>query len=206
MADEARRLGERLSRIYLSHGDFSNWRLNSEINPCAEIDYTIATEWGEGAKERFEAILDEIEPRLEDSASAPFWGRTGEQTVRIATIAAIGMGSLTVGLEELEWAFRLAKNSALFMMEGATAHMAASEHQATLNKIMEVVKDGEKRGKRRVKGRVSYRHICRTVQTIKARDLRDALQQLCDAGQLVRFRVNQDRGGHPVETYQLPSV
>lgn len=197
--EEAMTFAERLRAIYFVRGELSaSYRNDSTMNPEDVPGGVIQLPWGPGAKERYEAIENEIDEEMGDKLSADFLVRVAEQAVRVATIVALGQEKDRVDVEDLEWAYVLAAGSASFMRAGAAEYMAENEHQAALQKILRVIREcGDK------DGWVHQRVIVRSIRTMKAKDIRDALGQLCEAGEIKAVKVDPPAsGGHATVKYR----
>lgn len=190
-------LAKRLEAVYTAAGDFSgSWRNNPSMNPENVEDGLIELEWGTGAKERFEEISDDLEDRMFDPSVAPFITRVMEQSVRLATIVAIGKGSSLVSCHDLEWGYSLASQSATFMQVGFQEYGAETEFEALTQRIVRTLKE---RG-----GRASHRDITRAIRTVKAKDIREALETLVDAGKIRAVEQQSERrGGHKTYNYEV---
>lgn len=189
-----------LKKIYFSSGEMAaTWRNDSGVDPAAHDAVKILPWCPDGAEDRYREFSHEIERRIEQEPdAAAFHARAVEMAIRIATIVAIGrMEDMAVRKADLEFGISVAMASAKIMVEGAADYMAENENQANAHKIMRIIKG---RG-----GRIKYRDLLRALcNSIKARDLKDILAFMCEAGQLERQEVKQDKGGWPEIWYSKP--
>jgi hypothetical protein len=128
--------------------------------------------WESPAAERvYLAILDRVEGMVEaENNDASFFARTGEMAARIATIVAVGRGSSTVSVHDMEWAASLAWWSAESMLRGVREHASENDHQANYKLVRGIV---EKAGEisrsdllRRIQGRVDARTLDGIIKTL----------------------------------------
>jgi hypothetical protein len=176
--------------IYGRSGDMSKTYRNDAGTDPAAHGAVIQLPWcADGAHKRYKALTAEVERIMrKEPESAAFYARAAEMALRIATIVAIGrLEDEQVRLADLEFGIGLAMTSSRIMAEGAADYMSENENQSNAQKVMRIIKS---RG-----GRCAYRDLLRSLQsTIKARDLKDLLTHLCDAGQLERQEVKPVSG------------
>lgn len=188
-----------LQFIYYRSGQLAaTWRNQFDMDPT-QSDGLKMIEWcPDGSQERYKALSAEmVGLSRADPVCGPFYARTAEMAVRIATILAIGRldGSDNIRLPEIEYATAMARQSADMMAEGAADYMSENEHQANAQKIVRIVKA---RG-----GVVRHRDLLRGLQrTIRARDLRELLAFMVEDGTLEKVELRSDRGP-PTDGYRL---
>ena len=187
-------IAEALKSIYFRSGDMATAFRNDANSDPAAARQLREVEWcPDGAQERYQAFSQEISAIMrKDAESGAFHARTVEMAVRIATIVAIGRcEDDQVRMADLEYGIEAAMASARMMSEGAADYMADNENQANAQKVMRILKA---KG-----GRARYRDVVVAMKhSVKARDLRDMLQSMVDAGQLERQEVKPQSGGHPI--------
>lgn len=152
----------------------------------------------DGSHKRYMAFSEEMQHRVSrDPDNGAFYARSAEMAVRIATIIAIGrLDDDQVRMADLEYGIMIAQRSAEMMQAGANDYMASNENQANAQKIMRAVRT---RG-----GRCKYRDLVQSLKnSVKARDLRDILQSLCDGEQLEKQVVKPPNGGKELIWYQV---
>lgn len=188
-----------LKHIYDRSGPLAlTYRNDCRTDPAAHDAVRVVQWCADGAVERYRSFAAEVEQIIDsDPGLAPFYARTVEMALRIATIVSIGrLDDDQVRIGDLEFGMALAISSATAMAQGAADYMADNENQANAQKVMRIVKA---RG-----GRVKHRDIVLAMKhTMKSRDLRDLLAAMCEAEQLERLEVKQQMGGHPIFWYQV---
>ena len=186
-----------LRDIYFRSGEQFAAQLNDFLADPAAGGAIRRLEWGDDAAHAlFRSFVDEIEAKGEDPETGPFYARTVEMALRIATVVAIGRNGLElVRLEDLEFGIALARRSAETMIAGAADYMAETEHHANTQKVLRVVKD---RG-----GRIKHSDLLRSMQHVRSRDLKDMVAAMCEAEMLERQEVEPARGGKAVTWYRL---
>lgn len=145
---------------------------NAEVTP-------IEVPW---RNDQTRAIFRELQAYVEDlqdkhPTKSPFYARTAEMAIRMATIRAAGENLLkpSIGVEDMEWARDLAMWSAERLASGAELYMAETETQEITNQILRIV---------RVNGGVITKmDLTRAMQhRFKSRELDEAIKLLVEAG------------------------
>lgn len=176
--------------IYFRSGEMSATYRNDPLTDIAAAGHVREVGWcPDGAHKRYKEFSSEVEKIMRrDVDRGAFYARTAEMALRIATIVAVGrLQDDQVRKSDMEFGIEIARASAELMAAGAADYMADNENQANAQKVMRCIRQ---RG-----GRVVYRDILRSLQsTIRARDLKDILAMLCDAGQLERQEVKPPTG------------
>lgn len=179
-----------LHHIYRASGDLATtWRNDAATDPAVHGAVKVLPWCPDGAHKRYQEFVAEVEARMEtDPALAPFYARTAEMALRIATIVAIGrLEDNQLRRADMEFGITVAMASAQIMVSGAADYMAENENQANAQRILRAIKA---RG-----GRIRYRDLMRALQNaIKPRDLRDLLAAMCEAGQLERQEIKAKAG------------
>jgi hypothetical protein len=109
-------------------------------------------------------------------------GRVFEYTVRLASLQAVSReGALArVGHDDLAWGASWALESARSMMDSAGTMMARNDHEEKVNAVSEAV---------RSKGEIARGELLRTCRHINAREMGAIIEQLGEAGIIVRHTV-----------------
>lgn len=95
-------------------------------------------EWGIGAHARWKWIEDwQLEFMIEKPDYEGIVGRTAEQTLKIATIRALGRDAArpVVEIDDIEWAYAIVQRSIDMIDDGVRKHMSSSEFE-TLHKLI----------------------------------------------------------------------
>lgn len=121
-------------------------------------------------------------------------------TATIAKLHAAGrMDEMAVRRSDLDYGLDMAGRSCALMERGAAEYMAESDNQAQAQRVMRAVRSV----KGDAEGWVTWRQVTVAMKhVIKARDLRDVVASLVEAGQLERRALAQARGGHPVVLFR----
>lgn len=151
----------------------------------------------DGAQAAFTALAGQIERTGDAKPEAkPFFARTAEMAVRMATIVAVGRGDPKpeVRFEDMAWGRDVALWSARTMMMSAGLYMAETEVQADANRILRLIRDSG--------GRISKRDLLRRLQhRMKAREFKDVMDSLAASGAVTAETEPQQKGGHPNIVY-----
>jgi hypothetical protein len=160
--------------------------------PC---EPAIRAQWDTtDAKEAWRAFVRRLE-QIEKQSS--FFARTAEISLRLATIKAIGdsPASPRISLHDVEWACAVAEWSALKMLQQCQDYLADTENQANAQRVIRIIKDAG--------GEISYRDIFRAMNhRLKARDLKEILEGMVDAGDLTVRLARNPTGGHLQKYYE----
>ncbi|WP_246674997.1 MULTISPECIES: DUF3987 domain-containing protein [unclassified Mesorhizobium] len=182
--------------IYLASGEMAaTYRNDAATDAAASGHVRVLPFCPDGSKERYKSFSAEVEVLMRASPdTGAFYARTAEMALRIATIVAVGRrDDDQVRISDLEFGIALATSSAQTMAAGAADYMADNENQANAQRVLRIVKA---RG-----GRVKHRDLLVAMKhTMKARDLKDLVAAMCDAGQLERFTI-QTRDGPDATGY-----
>lgn len=114
----------------------------------------------------------------EQSDTESLFARCAEQTIRVATIRAIGSDAEApvIDRECFEWARELVVWCTEAMISQAGDHMAENQTQADRARVLRAIKNT---------GTISHRDLTRKLTTFRARELDDIVKVLVDA-ELVR--------------------
>ncbi|MDY8108272.1 PriCT-2 domain-containing protein [Fulvimarina sp. 2208YS6-2-32] len=186
---------DQIKDIYNASGTMhASQRNNADFDPTTAPDSMVNMTWGQGAGDAWKKYRKQVEDLMsDDPAQADLRGRTAEMAVRIATIVAIGRGSETVDLEDLQYGMTLASRSADTMIAGAADFMAENDQEANWQKIARMIRE---KG-----GRLEYRAIYRSMKHMRSRDLKDLLTHMADSGVITVDEIKRDDGGHPKRWY-----
>jgi hypothetical protein len=134
--------------------------------------------------------------RNRDEGEAPFFARTAEMAVRLATIRAIGICSHAprVTVADMEWGHDLAMWSAERMIADARDYMAETPTQAVTLKLYRIIKEA---------GRISHTALLRKTQTHTARQVKEFLQGLIEGGMVVEDKETPLSGGPKASFYRV---
>lgn len=157
-------------------------------------------EWGEGAKQRWK---DYEQWQLDYMADKPEYegivGRTAEQTLKIASIRAIGRnpGKPVVELDDVEYGYAIVQRSIDMIDDGVRKHMASSEFESLHKLIMGHIEASGKDG-------ISYSVLRRKkgVSAAKNQEYDGAIKYLMSTDMIEsRIPVAMSKGGRPSARY-----
>jgi len=187
-----------LDDIYFRSGQLAiTYRNDAATDPAAAGQLRQLAWCADGALKRYKAFSAEVEKIMHrERERGAFYARTAEMALRIATIVAIGrLEDDQVRLADLEFGITLATRSAETMAAGAADYMADTENQANAQKVMRIVKQRN--------GRIKHRDLLIAMQhSMKARDLKETIAALIEAGQLEREDVTPATGGPSASWYR----
>lgn len=148
------------------------------------------------AEPLFELLKADVERICADDEIEPFFARTVEMALRLATIRAVGrnLSKRAVDQGDMEWGRDLALWSARRMAKAARGYIAENQTQSFSNRVLRAV---ERKG-----GRISHRDLQRSLKgAIKPRELADILKNLLEAEMLREERTVPAGGGTPSRWY-----
>lgn len=152
----------------------------------------ITAGWGEGAREVYQEFGRLLEDREADMA---FLARTAEMAQRLATIRAVGIDPVSpvVTREDMIWGRDVALWSAERMMAETSDYMADTQNQAEAQRVIRTLKE---------KGRMKHSDLLLAMRhRMKARDLKDLITGLADAGQVLVELERPASGGTETRWY-----
>ena len=179
-------------------------QLRNEANALTEADRKAPLGDGKaikrmvwnGGRSVYEALLKRIDRICRDEEVEPYFARTAEMAVRLATIRAAGCGRMQVTAEDMFWGRDVALWSAQRMARLGGNYIAENDNQRTHNKVMRIIA-----GKG---GRITHRDLLRVIRGgITSRGLKDIMDQLMAAGEVVAHKSIPLTGGPPTITYEL---
>jgi len=158
--------------------------------PFNGVKPAIIMAWSAEARKAWEAAKAEIENRAEDPDIGPFWRRTIEIAIRLATIRAAGCYQAEIDRASFEWGLSIASASAQRMYITAQEHMAANERSALRNRILRMM---------RRRGEASLREVQQFIRSeVDSRTLKDVLLQMVEAGALkCKMPARKSKSGRP---------
>jgi hypothetical protein len=128
-----------------------------------------------------------------DPSKAPFLARTAENAIRLATIVAIGRGSMTVEIGDMTWAREVAMWSTRKLAEDAAFYIADSETQQIANALRRAIWPKRISRMRLIRG---LNHRYRTPE------MENVLKAMAEAGEItVERTVPGPNGGPPTTWY-----
>lgn len=152
--------------------------------------------WGAGAEAVYNGLKIDIDRISRDLELEPYFARTGEMAVRLATISAAGCGRMTVSSDDMVWGAEIALWSANRMADMAGSYIAENEAQRTHNRVIRIIAE---RG-----GRASHRDVLRALKGgVRSRDLKDVIDGLIDSGRVIKHQVSPEAGGWKMYVYEL---
>ena len=130
-----------------------------------------------------------------EASLVSFLARTAENAIRLATIVAIGRGSMTVNAADMSWARAFTMWATQRMAEGAGLYIADSDNQAMANDVKRSLKG---------KGKVIADLLRALGHKYKAKDLEGVLNLMIEAEEITIERgATTSKGGQPPRWYTL---
>ena len=125
------------------------------------------------------------------------WARLTENTVKVAMIEAIARDPVAPVIDEqiLTMAFELVQWCMSYAESLMDDSVAENEHEATLKRILKIIKDGGKSG-------VHKTAITRATLSVKGKDRDDMISTLVETGQVVEEVYKQQGKGRPTKVYR----
>lgn len=150
-----------------------------------------------GGRGAWLALNIELEKLKSDPDKEPFYARTGEIAIRLATIHAVGCGRMEVEKEDMEWGSALAMWSAKNMARVTEGYMAENESQKMYNRVLRMIEATPDRSLHR---RVLLQKLRGAV---KQRDLEELLKGAIDSGVIEEIKKIPLQGGKPSVIYKM---
>ena len=150
-----------------------------------------------GGRGAWLALNAELEKLKSDPDKEPFYARTGEIAIRLATIHAVGCNRLEVEKEDMEWGAALAMWSATNMARVTSGYMAENESQKMYNRVLRMIEAAPDRSLHR---RVLLQKLRGAV---KQRDLEEMLKGAIDGGMIEEIKKIPLQGGKPSVIYKM---
>jgi hypothetical protein len=141
------------------------------------------------------AFVREVRAMAEERVTlSPFLARTAENAIRLATIVAIGRGSMTIEEGDMTWANEVAIWSTQKLSEGASLYIADSETQQIANALRRAIWPAAVKRMDLIRG---------LKQRYRTRDIEDVLKSLAEAEEIViEKHAPGPKGGPPATWYR----
>lgn len=173
------------------------WQVNPDAPPPIGAPREPKKMVWNGGRGAWEALNAELERLKEDPDKEPFYARTGEIAIRLASIRAIGCDRLEVEKEDMEWGAALAMWSANNMARVTSGYMAENENQKMYNRIIRFIDTAPGQS-------INRRALLQKLKgAIKARDLEELLKNAIDSGVIEEVKKIPLQGGKPSVTYKM---
>lgn len=154
--------------------------------------------WGNGAEDRWKAYEQwQLDYMLDKPEYEGIVGRTAEQTLKIATVRAIGRnpGRPIVELDDIEYGYAIVQRSIDMIDDGVRKHMSSSEFESLHKLILSAVEDAGTDG---ISKSVLRRK--RGVAAAKNQDFDGAIKYLTETEQ-IESNLTGLSGGRPGVRY-----
>lgn len=149
-----------------------------------------------GGRGFYEAMLGDLERICRNEEIEPYYARTGEMAIRLATILAAGCGRMYVTAEDMTWGRDVVMWSAARMAKLAGNYIAENDAQRMHNRVMRLVCG---RG-----GRLSHRDLVRLLKgAVTSRGLKDIMDQMLASGEVIAHKSIPAGGGTPSIVYEV---
>jgi hypothetical protein len=150
-----------------------------------------------GGRSVWDAMVIELEKISLDREKEPFFARTAEIAIRLASIHAIGCGRLEVEKQDMQWGRDLAMWSASNMARVSSGYMAENETQKTYNRVIRLIDTSPDRT-------IHRRVLLQKLKgAIKARDLEEMLKNAIEGGEIEENKKIPASGGKPSVIYKM---
>lgn len=190
------KIAQRLATLYIETNRVQVGRVIIGDNPPPR-----RVPWADRKAEAvFETLKADVEALRMVDDDDPFYARTVEMAVRLATIHAVSRdpSKPAVTADDMRWGAGLAMWSARTMIRAARGYMAENQTQGASNRILRIIE--------RCGGRISHRDLQRKLKNgIKSRDLADIIKNLVEAEILRTVRTIPPGGGTPTIRYEIPT-
>ena len=152
------------------------------------------------AAAEFTRLREIVAAKRKDADQDPFYARTVEMALRLATIRAGGQDLAGgVSVADMKWGGDVALMSAGRMFEVASEHMAANDYERHCNTIARIIKAA--------RGTVPHWKIAKGMRSLKPKDLDDALAGMVGQHRIIEISAPPRIGaGRPSDrkSYALP--
>lgn len=149
-----------------------------------------------GGRGCYEALLTDLESICRNEDDEPYYARTGEMAIRLATILAAGCGRMHVTADDMAWGRDVAMWSAARMAKLAGNYIAENDTQRMHNRVMRLLCG---RG-----GRMSHSNLVQRLKgALTSRGLKDIMDQMLASGEVVAHKSIPPAGGTPTITYEV---
>lgn len=118
-----------------------------KIKYSSRPDNPICVHTSEPAKQLLIEMWEDLDKKLVHAQLGSFYGRTAENAKKLAMICAVSRKSLEINEYDMQWAIDFAYYSTRMMIKSVRDNMADTELQKWMNRILEFIKSGKKKGK-----------------------------------------------------------
>ena len=170
--------------------ELKRWReAPSNYDPRGNVDGVLAirpmtVSYSDDAEALIDAYGEAMRRRAADEAAArsglsAIYARCAEHAIKLALVAHEGD---QIGADAMRWGIAAADHCAAFLIEAVKSHVAESDHERSLNKVRQVIRDR--------KGEwVETRALLLKTRNLKSRERNDILADLIEAGEVEREEV-----------------
>jgi hypothetical protein len=174
------------------------WQI-SEADLAAPFNATRSVKrmvWN-GGRSTWDGMVKELEKISEDRDREPYFARTAEIAIRLASIHALGCGRMEIEREDMEWGRGLAMWSASNMARVTANYMAENENQKVYNRVIRMIEAAP--------NKTLHRRILlqKLRGAVKARDLEEMLKSAIEGGEIEEIKKIPAQGGKPSVVYKM---
>ena len=150
-----------------------------------------------GGRGVWDAMIVDLERISLDLEREPFFARTAEIAIRLASIHALGCGRMEVERDDMIWGRDIAMWSAQNMSRVSGGYMAENETQKIYNRIIRFIDTSPDRT-------IHRRALLQKLKgAVKARDLEEMLKTAIDGGEIEETKKIPLQGGKPSVVYKM---
>ena len=150
-----------------------------------------------GGRGVWDAMIVDLERISLDLEREPFFARTAEIAIRLASIHALGCGRMEVERDDMIWGRDIAMWSAQNMSRVSSGYMAENETQKIYNRIIRFIDTSPDRT-------IHRRALLQKLKgAVKARDLEEMLKTAIDGGEIEETKKIPLQGGKPSVVYKM---
>lgn len=159
-------------------------KMGPDVDPGA-----ITVRMDSAVYDAWEALDDDMDEYMDDSASRSVYSRVAENAAKLALAHAISVDHVSprIGPESFEWGREIALWAANVMMREVARHVADNEQEAAYKKVANVIRDAGEEG-------ISRRQLLRSVKTLKKRELEELVSTMCESGEVEIENKKNKRG------------
>ncbi len=148
-----------------------------------------------GGRRIWDALVSDLDKITDDPEIGPFFARTGEIAIRLATIHALGCGRMEVEEKDMQWGRDVAIWSAHNLATAAKGHIAENEFQGYYNTILAAI--------RAAPNGLSRTDVHRVVRgKLKAKAIDEVIDSLKEAGEIEEVKRVSAGGGRTAIIYR----
>lgn len=193
-----RALAERMVRVHRALQTLTDAEMRAPVGAPHAMR---VVGWGPDAQPVYEALKGEVMRLLVRYPDRePYYARTTEMAVRMATVAALGHDIVNpqVSRADMCWAAELALWAAERMAKMASGYIAENETQRLSNRILRTL---EKRD-----WTMTHRDLLRSLGgAVRSRDLAEVMKTLIESGYIEAVRSIPKSGGPATIRYRKPA-